>query len=93
MIVKALLLVILIVAYGQWYKRRTGNLPEWKYFKPYSVSWWMAVIPGVVGILISGEPLTGWTELVDTLQTASGGADPQMLIYGSAAGIGLVGRS
>lgn len=78
---------------GRVYRKAYGHVPEWKYFKPYSVTWWAAAVPGVIGILISGEPLHGWAELTTTLSQATGGADPSLLIYGSLGGIGLTGRS
>jgi hypothetical protein len=93
MIIKFVLFIALMAAIGQIYKRRTGHLPEWKYFKPYSVTWWIAAAPGVAGIIIAGEPLHGWHELAVTLANTTGGADPSLLIYGSAGGIGLTGRA
>lgn len=92
MIIKFLVFVAVVLFAGQLYKKRTGYLPAWKYFQPYSLTYWAALIPGIAGILISGEPLTGWTEVVQSLSTATGGIDPQVLIASSAAGVGLTGK-
>jgi len=92
MIIKFLIFVAFMLVIGQMYKRKTGHLPAWKYFQPYSLTYWVALVPGIAGILISGEPLTGWSELGLALSTATGGIDPQVLIAGSAGGIGLTGK-
>lgn len=87
-----ILFIVLVVGYGQYQKRKTGEIPAWKYFQPYSVTYWAGLIPGIVGILISGEPLTGWVELTQSLVSATGGVDPQVLIAASAASVGLTGK-
>ena len=93
MLTYAILFIIAVALYGRLHKANHGTLPEWKYFKPFSMTWWVAVVPGVVGILISGEPLHGWADLATSLSQATGNANPSLLIYGSLGGIGLTGRS
>lgn len=92
MIFKYLIFVALFLVIGQLYKRSHGYLPSWKYFQPYSLTYWAALIPGIAGILISGQPLTGWTELTQTLITVTGGIDPQVLVSSSAAAVGVTGK-
>jgi hypothetical protein len=92
MIIQFLAIVAAILLFGQFYKRNTGYLPAWKYFQPYSLTYWVTLIPGIAGILISGDPLTGWTDLTMALTTATGGLDPQVLIATSAGGVGLTGK-
>jgi hypothetical protein len=87
-----ILFIVVVIAAGQFYKSKTGELPAWKYFQPFSVTYWSTLIPAIVGILISGEPLTGWVDLSASLAIATGGVDPQILIAGSLAGIGLTGK-
>ena len=92
MIIKFLIFVAIVLVIGKIYKSRTGYLPVWKYFQPYSLTYWAALIPGIAGLLISGEPLTGWSTLAETLVTATGGIDPQALIATSAGAVGLTGK-
>ena len=84
--------IIAMALVGRYLRVYHGRVPEWKYVKPYSMTWWVAVIPGVVGIIISGEPLHGWGELATSLSQVTGGVPPSTLIYGSLGGIGLTGR-
>jgi hypothetical protein len=92
MIIKFLLCVAVVLVMGQIYKRRAGYLPAWKYFQPYSLTYWAGLIPGIAGILIAGEPLTGWSDLAQSLVTATAGIDPQVLIATSAGAVGLTGK-
>ena len=84
--------VVVVIIAGQFYKSKTGHLPAWKYFQPFSVTYWAGLVPGIIGILISGEPLTGWAELTESLVTMTGGLDPQALILGSLGAVGLTGK-
>lgn len=81
-----------IIIAGNIYKAQTGHLPEWKYFKPFSMTWWASMVPGIVGMVILGEPVTGWTEFADMARAASQGQDPSQLVVYSAGLIGLIDR-
>ena len=92
-IIYFLLFVAAVIFVGRVYKKANGYLPRWKYFQPYSLTWWTTLIPGVLGILISGEPLHGWADLTQSLVSVTGSIDPQILVATSAAGLGLTGKS
>lgn len=87
-----LMAIVLFVVAGHIYKSRYGYLPEWKYFKPFSMSWWVSMVPALVGMVILGEPVGGWTELADAARLAAQGQDPSQLVIYSAGLIGLVDR-
>lgn len=72
---------------------RTGDAPaEWKYFKPYSLTWLSSVVPGLIGLAIALEPLHGFHELAASMKLLVGSVQPSQLIWTSLVGIGLVGR-
>ena len=87
---------VAMLVIGKVYKYITGTLPEWKYFKPYSLTWWSVVTPGAVGILISGEPLHGWellaAQAAETVENIAPGTTPEAMIGFTTLGLGVTGR-
>jgi len=63
-----------------------------KYFKPYSLAWWTAVLPLFLGVMLGladATPLLGWLKQV--VQMYYPGATPFVLINLGLFGIGLRG--
>lgn len=60
-----------------------------KYFKPKSVTWWIAALQIAVGIALAGMTDGQW--LHDFLTQVTGGLSPYTLIMAGAGGIGLRG--
>ena len=61
-----------------------------KYFKPTSLTWWSAVVPLLIGLIMATEPMHGLGDVVDSLRNATGMAAPALINIG-LAGIGLRG--
>ncbi len=64
---------------------------EGKYFKPMSLTWWAAVVPGLAGVFLAMEPLHGLTQWVAVVNSMTGNASPPVLINAALFGIGLRG--
>ncbi|MBB95567.1 MAG: hypothetical protein CML68_13380 [Rhodobacteraceae bacterium] len=62
-----------------------------KYIKPKSLTWWSALVPLVMGVVLATEPLHGWAGAVTVIQNLTGGATAAVLINAGLAGIGLRG--
>jgi hypothetical protein len=62
-----------------------------KYFKPKSLTWWASACPLVSGLIVASEPLHGLSAIVQTIDNATGGVSPMVLINAGLAGIGLRG--
>jgi len=66
-------------------------MPERKYFKPRSVTWWASVAPIAAGLFLAFEPVHGMSAWAASVSAAFGDAAPVVLINAGLAGIGLRG--
>lgn len=62
-----------------------------KYIKPKSLTWWMSMVPLVLGLALALEPLHGNAALAQAVSNMTGGAAPFILINAGLAGIGVRG--
>ena len=62
-----------------------------KYFKPNSMTWWAAIVPLVVGLVVASEPIHGLAAVVQTIDSATGHVSPAILINAGLVGIGFRG--
>lgn len=62
-----------------------------KYFKPFSLTWWSALCPLLIGVFLATEDLHGWTAMVNTVNALAGDPIPFNWINAGLAGIGLRG--
>lgn len=66
-------------------------MPEYKYFKPGSVTWWASLVPLLAGLIVASEPIHGLTSVVESINRATDGAAPAIMINLGLAGIGFRG--
>lgn len=62
-----------------------------KYVKPRSLTWWASLVPIAAGVVVASEPLHGATLVVQSINNATGGLSPAVLINAGIVGIGLRG--
>lgn len=62
-----------------------------KYFKPKSLTWWASFAPLLTGALVASLPLHGLVEIVQTINSITGGLPPAVMINIGLAGIGIRG--
>lgn len=63
-----------------------------KYFKPKSLTWWAAVFPLVMGLIMAiGPAIPGAEAIVAIAVALTGGVAPSVLINAGLGGIGLRG--
>ena len=60
-----------------------------KYIIPTSLTWWVSLIPLIVGIAIASAPLHGLHDLAAVLDNMTGNVGAYVLINSGLAGIGL----
>jgi len=88
----ALIIVIGMPTLGSIMRSHGVTPPEWRYFKPFSMTWWVGAIPAAVGAFIAGEPVHGFAAWADAFTTMTGGTDPGTLIMAGLGAIGLRGK-
>lgn len=64
---------------------------SFKYFKPFSLTWWASVVPLVAGLIVATEPMHGLETIVSTIDNLSGGLSGYAMMNIGVGGIGLRG--
>ena len=64
---------------------------DFKYFKPFSVTWLASAAPLIAGTFQALTPVHGMTELNESISIATGGVAPAVLINLGLFGVGLRG--
>ena len=62
-----------------------------KYFKPKSLTWWVAVVQIILGAILATEAIHGLTGVVDAIHKLTGNVDAYVLVSAGLGGIGLRG--
>ena len=93
MMLNAVILVPLcFIIAGQMHKRWGGELLEFKYFKPFTLTWWVGAVPLIAGLIVGLEPLHQYGELVQSINNVSGNLEPSIMVTSGLAAIGLRGK-
>lgn len=67
-------------------------MPEKKYFKPKSVTWWSGFFPIAAGVFVASEPLHQLADYASVVATMYGDVPPAVPINAGLAIIGFRGR-
>ena len=87
-----LVLVVVFPLIGSVMRKNGKTPPEWKYLKPFSMTWWVGAIPAFLGSVIAADPLHGFVEWTATFNTMVGGTEPSVLIGMGLGAVGLRGK-